>query len=98
MHRHKDLLLLVLHVKPATPGQALLLGLQAHAVQPTASAACNLPAGHGSSLLQSKDTRTVAASRLQNVPQGVEYRRMEHVKDDTADSPDLDLQVGTGSN
>ena len=52
------------------------------------------PAVHSSSLLQSKDSKTVAAARSQEVVRGSGRHALEGVNDDTAGSPDLELQVG----
>jgi len=52
------------------------------------------PAVHGSSLLQSKDIKTVAAARSQEVAHGSGRLALEGVNDDTAGSPDLEQQVG----
>ena len=48
---------------------------------------------HGSSLLQTKDSKTVAAARSQEVAHGSGRHALEGVKDDTAGSPDLEQQV-----
>jgi hypothetical protein len=49
---------------------------------------------HGSSLLQSKDSKTVAAARSQEVAHGSGRHSQEGVNDDTAGSPELHQQVG----
>ena len=51
------------------------------------------PVVHGSSLLQSKDNKTVAAAGSQEVAHGSGRHALEGVKDDTAGSPDLEQQV-----
>ena len=48
---------------------------------------------HGSSLLQTKDSKTVAAARSQEVAHGSGRHALEGVKDDTAGSPDREQQV-----
>ncbi|DBA95844.1 hypothetical protein WJX77_010833 [Trebouxia sp. C0004] len=50
------------------------------------------PAVHGSSLLQSKDIKTVAAARSHEVAHGSARHALEGVNDDTAGSPELAQQ------
>ncbi|KAA6422484.1 MAG: hypothetical protein FRX49_07659 [Trebouxia sp. A1-2] len=50
------------------------------------------PAVHGSSLLQSKDRKTVAAARSQELTHESGRHALEGVNDDTAGSPDLEQQ------
>ena len=71
----------------------MFLCLQAGTAGQHTAVTQDLPGVHGTSLLLSKDTRTVAAARLQGVPHRAGRHLMEGQHDDTAGSPDLDQQV-----
>jgi hypothetical protein len=77
---------------------ALLLVMQdrtAALVAPqNASGGRQHPAVHGISLLQSKDSKTLAAARSQEVAHGFGRHALEGVNDDTAGSPAVEQQVG----
>ena len=80
------------------PFTALLLVIQDRVAARTApqntSGGRQHPAVHGSSLLQSKDSKTLAAARSQEVAHGSGRHSQEGVNDDTAGSPELHQQVG----
>lgn len=67
----------------------------AHIAPQSASGGRQYPAVHGSSLLQSKDRKTVAAARSQELTHESGRHALEGVNDDTAGSPDLEQQVGS---
>jgi hypothetical protein len=80
------------------PITALLFAIQdrtaAHIAPQNPSDGRQHPAMHGSSLLRSKDSRTLAAARSQEVAHGSGRHALEGVNDDTAGSPELHQQVG----
>ena len=77
---------------------ALLLVIQdraaARIAPQNASGGRQHPAVHGSSLLQAKDSKTLAAARSQELAHGSGRHALEGVNDDTAGSPDVAQQVG----